>query len=122
MIILKSYQSKEFQKFFWAINCCSYKIHGFHKILAFSRNFRISRKYFRIPHFREKNVYNIFFSRNATEKFRRNLLFAGNPSRGEVNQDERSVSEFNEFEPRLKSAKNWFQLSAGLNSLNSVSG
>ena len=26
-----------------------------------------------------------------------------------------SVFEFNEFEPRLKSAKNWFQLSAGLN-------
>ena len=26
-----------------------------------------------------------------------------------------SVSEFNEFEPRLKSAKNRFQLSAGLN-------
>ena len=26
-----------------------------------------------------------------------------------------SVSEFNEFEPRLKSAKNQFQLSAGLN-------
>ena len=25
------------------------------------------------------------------------------------------VSEFNEFEPRLKTAKNWFQLSAGLN-------
>ena len=25
------------------------------------------------------------------------------------------VSEFNEFEPRLKFAKNWFQLSAGLN-------
>ena len=25
------------------------------------------------------------------------------------------VSEFNEFEPRLKSAKNRFQLSAGLN-------
>ena len=25
------------------------------------------------------------------------------------------VSEFNEFEPRLKSAKNWFKLSAGLN-------
>ena len=24
-------------------------------------------------------------------------------------------SEFKEFEPRLKSAKNWFQLSAGLN-------
>ena len=27
----------------------------------------------------------------------------------------RSVSEFNEFEPRLKSAKNLFQLNAGLN-------
>ena len=27
----------------------------------------------------------------------------------------RPVSEFNEFEPRLKSAKNWFQLGAGLN-------
>ena len=26
-----------------------------------------------------------------------------------------SLSEFNEVEPRLKSAKNWFQLSAGLN-------
>ena len=25
------------------------------------------------------------------------------------------VSEFNEFEPRLKSAENWFQQSAGLN-------
>ena len=35
----------------------------------------------------------------------------------------RSVSEFNEFEPRLKSAKNRFQLSAGLNleKLNSAS-
>ena len=29
-------------------------------------------------------------------------------------QSERPVSEFNEFEPRLKSAKNRFQLSAGL--------
>jgi len=28
---------------------------------------------------------------------------------------EGSVSEFNEFEPRLKSAKNRIQLSAGLN-------
>ena len=26
-----------------------------------------------------------------------------------------SLCEFNEFEPRLKSVKNWFQLSAGLN-------
>ena len=25
------------------------------------------------------------------------------------------VSEFNKFKPRLKSPKNWFQLSAGLN-------
>ena len=25
------------------------------------------------------------------------------------------VSKFNEFEPRLKSTKNWFQFSAGLN-------
>ena len=34
----------------------------------------------------------------------------------------RSESEFNEFEPRLKSAKNRFQLSAGLNLdiLNSI--
>ena len=24
-----------------------------------------------------------------------------------------TVSEFNEFDPRLKSAKNWFQLNAG---------
>jgi len=33
-----------------------------------------------------------------------------------------SVSKFNEFEPRLKSAKNRFQLSAGLNfgTLNTV--
>ena len=33
-----------------------------------------------------------------------------------------SVSEFNEFEPRLKSAKYWFQLSAGLNlkTLNTI--
>ena len=30
-------------------------------------------------------------------------------------QSERPASEFNEFEPRLKSAKNRFQLSAGLN-------
>ena len=32
------------------------------------------------------------------------------------------VSEFNEFEPRLKSAKNRFQLSAGLNleTLNTI--
>ena len=44
-----SYQSS----FFWEINCCSYRTHGFHKIFtfredifAFSRNFRISRKYF----------------------------------------------------------------------------
>ena len=31
-------------------------------------------------------------------------------------------SEFNEFEPRLKSAKNWFQLSASLNleTLNTI--
>ena len=31
-------------------------------------------------------------------------------------------SEFNEFEPGLKSAKNWFQLSAGLNleTLNTI--
>ena len=29
--------------------------------------------------------------------------------------DIQSESEFNEFEPRLKSAKNRFQLSAGLN-------
>ena len=28
---------------------------------------------------------------------------------------EQQVSEFNEFEPRLKSAQNRFQLSAGLN-------
>ena len=26
-----------------------------------------------------------------------------------------TVSEFNEFKPRLKSHKNWFQVSAGLN-------
>jgi len=29
--------------------------------------------------------------------------------------NDRQVSEFNEFEPWLKSAKNWFQLSASLN-------
>ena len=34
-----------------------------------------------------------------------------------------SVSEFNEFEPRLKSAKNQFQSSAGINleKLNTIS-
>ena len=26
-----------------------------------------------------------------------------------------NLTEFNEFKPRLKSAENWFQLSAGLN-------
>ena len=31
-----------------------------------------------------------------------------------------SESEFNEFEPRLKSAKNRFQLSAGLNLENAI--
>ena len=29
------YQSREFHKFFWAINCCSYNTHGFHEIFAF---------------------------------------------------------------------------------------
>ena len=37
-----SYQSREFQKFFWALNCCSYKTHGFHKIFAFRKIFPIS--------------------------------------------------------------------------------
>ena len=33
-----------------------------------------------------------------------------------------SESEFNNFEPRLKSTKNWFQLNAGLNlgTLNTI--
>ena len=40
----------------------------------------------------------------------------------EIINNERSVSEFNEFEPRLKSAKNRFTLSAGLNleTLNTI--
>ena len=28
------YQSREFHKFFWGINCCSYNTHGFHGIFA----------------------------------------------------------------------------------------
>ena len=32
-----------------------------------------------------------------------------------INPENRPVSEFNEFKPRLKSPKNRFQLSAGLN-------
>ena len=39
-----SYQSKEFHKFFWAINCCTNK----------TQNYLISRKYFGIFAFREK--------------------------------------------------------------------
>ena len=30
-------QSREFHKFFWAINCCSSNTHGFHEIFAFFR-------------------------------------------------------------------------------------
>ena len=58
-----SYQSREFDKFVWAINCCSYKTNGFHKTFAFGKNiftfiifakifshFSFSRN-FRISHF-----------------------------------------------------------------------
>ena len=75
-----SYQSREFHKFFWAINCCNSETHGFHKIFA---------KYFLISHFREillsfcliyfREILQKFF-RNATEFFcifSRNVSFAG---------------------------------------------
>ena len=52
-----SYQSREFHKFFRAINCCSFKTHGFHKIFAIfhftkslrnaTENFRTFREMFR---------------------------------------------------------------------------
>ena len=50
----------------------------------------------------------------------RTLRFGG-PGRSSTSLD-RSVSEFNEFEPPLKSAKNRFQLSAGpnLEKLNTI--
>ncbi len=66
-----SYQSLEFHKFFWAINCCSYITNGFHKIFTFSR-FAFSLHFFS-----RKSL------RNATENFcifSRNVSFAGNPS------------------------------------------
>ena len=41
----------------------------------------------------------------------RKFLFSNLTLKPQIN----SVSEFNEFEPLLESAKNWFQFSAGLN-------
>ena len=57
-----SYQSREFNKFFWAINCCSYKTHGFHKIFA-SENISAFLRNFGISHFHKKNSMKLF-SRN----------------------------------------------------------
>ena len=51
-----SNQSREFNKFFWASNCCSYKTHGFHKIFAFRENILAFPRDFRILHFPKKNV------------------------------------------------------------------
>ena len=57
-----SYQSRKFLKFFWAINCCSYKTHGFKKKFAFRENIfalRILRTYISLH----------LFSRNFAKKF-----------------------------------------------------
>ena len=47
-----SYQNIEFHKFFWAINCFSYKTHGFHKLFEFSQNFALF-------------LFHLFLSKNA---------------------------------------------------------
>ena len=57
-----SYHSRTFLKFFWAINCCSYKTHGFQKKFAFRENIfalRILRTYISLH----------LFSRNFAKKF-----------------------------------------------------
>ena len=48
-----SYQRREFHTFFFGINCCSYKTHGFHKVYSFREIslFLFSRKNVK---FREK--------------------------------------------------------------------
>ena len=90
------YQSREFHKFFWAINCCSYKTRGFHKISEFSHFAKIFSQNFCILHFRKNFFCKIllcfllhFISRNFAKKFAkceyfriclRNILFTGNPS------------------------------------------
>ena len=46
---------------------------------------------------------------------RRNLLYSAPRLEGDGKERKRPMSEFNEFEPCQNSAKNRFQLSAGLN-------
>ena len=74
---------EQFHNFYWAINCCTYKTHGFHKIFAFceyffvfSRNFHISRN-FRISYFREKRLWNATENFRVFTNFSWNVLFAG---------------------------------------------
>ena len=47
----------------------------------------------------------MFFFLNNIFKFKKKVFFSF----------KQTVSEFNECKPRLKSPKNWFKLSAGLN-------
>ena len=81
------YQSREFHKFFWAINCCSCNTYGFHEIFAF----RIFAKFSHFAKFRFVFASFIFakkakFREKVCEMrtkifafFLRNVSFAGNP-------------------------------------------
>ena len=51
------YQSREFHKFFWGTNCCSYNTRGFHEIFAF----RIFAKFSHFAMF----SFNFFSRKNA---------------------------------------------------------
>ena len=92
------YQSTEFHKFFWGINCCSYNTHGFHKIFAF-RIFAKFRFVFALFIFAKKCEISRKSFRNATENFRifsLNVSFARNPSEY-MRYPSSSFSKFNIF-------------------------
>jgi len=69
-----SYQSREFNKFFWAINCCSYKTHGFHKIFA-SENISAFLRNFGISHFHKNKFREIIFTKFRLIYFREKMQF-----------------------------------------------
>ena len=67
-----------------------------------------------------KNVWCLILNFYTLHKYPKNTFKETRTIGLKISKYKKLVFEFIEFEPRLKSANNWFKLSAGLNSLNSV--
>ena len=80
-----SFESREFHKFFCAINCCGYKTHGLLKIFAFRQTFCIYCKTFLQYYFgilQSRNFHFSYFRKKykISWKSLQNVSFAGNPT------------------------------------------